>query len=261
LAKYLTRDSVDALDKAIARGVELEVGMGFESENDVVRNVCVNKGERIADFRTALTLLREKGIRSLAYVLLKPPFLSEGEAIEDAIATIQAANEMGFDAISLEPMSAHRYSLVHALSTEGLYELPWLWSVVKVAQTAIGIQDFRIGGTGFYPRPVNVAHNRHPAGNDGCNKAIWTAIQEYGRLRKIDIFESLDCECKKEWAKACQTSEAPLHTRIDQQLSQLDLDRYSRIISEENQQPTAGYTVAVAGGTQYRSPKTGRREG
>jgi radical SAM enzyme (TIGR01210 family) len=263
MAKYLTRKNVQYLSRAIARDVELEVGMGFEGENDVVRNVCINKGESINDFRKAVGLLREMGIRSLAYVLLKPPFLSEGEAIEEAIATIQLAHEIGFDAVSLEPVSIHGYTLVHALSIEGLYQLPWLWSVVRVAQSAHQIRDFRIGGVGFYPRPVNVAHNRHLDLSDGCNKAFWAAIKDYGKSRRIDVFESLDCTCKKEWEEACQSVEAPLRTRIEQQLSHLDFDRYARVISEGPlvRQPVVSYTTAVAGGTQYLAGCDGRENG
>lgn len=254
LAKYLTREVVRDLSNAIAPGVELEIGMGFESVNDVVRNVCVNKGESIADFRKAVGILKEMGIRSLAYVLLKPPFLTEGEAINDAIATIQAAHEIGFDAVSLEPASIHEYTLVHALNLEGFYELPWLWSVIEVAKNAHHISDFRIGGVGFYPRPVNVAHNRHLDGNDGCNKKLWAAIKEYGKTRRLDLFEGLDCACKKNWENVCRIPENSLSSRIDQQLSSLNVDHYHRSISEGCllQQPVVSHATAVAGGTQIK---------
>lgn len=253
MAKYLTQETVTKLGGALARNVELEVGMGFEGENDVVRNVCVNKGESMRDFRKAVGLLKKMGIRSLAYVLLKPPFLSEGEAIEEAITTIQVAHEIGFDAISLEPASIHRYTLLHALKLEGLYQVPWLWSVVKVAQSAHNVRDFRIGGVGFYPRPINIAHNRHPSGIDGCNEVLWTTIKEYGKSRRLAIFEGLDCACKKEWEETCRIPNTPLITRIDQQLNSLDFERYKRIISGEqlSAQRVVGYTSAVAGGTQY----------
>ena len=46
----------------------------------------------------------------IAYVILKPPFLSEQEAITEAISTIGFANEIGFERISLEPMTIHGYT-------------------------------------------------------------------------------------------------------------------------------------------------------
>ena len=253
MAKYLTRDNVQSLRKAVAGRVELELGMGFEAENDVVRNVCVNKGESMEHFRKAVGLLKENGIRSLAFVLLKPPFLTEGEAIEEAIATIQVANKIGFDAISLEPVSIHGYTVVHALSAEGLYQPPWLWSVVKVAQSTQHIRDFRIGGIGYYPRPLNVSHNRHTSGDDGCNKAFWLALKEYGRTRKLEVFHGLDCACKAEWEKVCQTVEDPLPARIDHQLGRLNLERYKRTIAETLvRRPIVHNAMAATGGTQYQ---------
>ncbi len=253
MAKYITRESVETLEKAITRDVELEVGIGFEGKNDVVRNVCVNKGESMHDFRKAVDLLKGKGMRTLAYVLLKPPFLTEDEAIKEATETIQEAKQIGFDAVSLEPASIHRFTLVHALSLEGLYQLPWLWSVAKVAASARNIQDFRIGGVGFYPRPMNVAHNRHPGGNEGCNKSFWAAIKDYGASRNIDIFKNLSCPCIKDWEETCLSKEAPLPVRIDKQLARLDIERYKRAISEEpiSRGEVVSYTTAVAGGSQY----------
>ena len=254
MAKYLhKREIVQELSQSVARGVELEIGIGFEGENDVVRNICINKGESISDFRRAVALLRDIGIRSLAYIVLKPPFLSEGEAVEEAIATIRLANEIGFDAISLEPLSIHKYTLVHALHLEGLYQLPWLWSVVKVAKSAQDIKDFRIGGVGFYPRPIDVTNNRHPDGKDDCNERLWKAIKEYGKFRKLEVFSGIECACQKEWETICQTSEIDLRKRIDQQLDRLDIDRYKQsiMVDSEFQTPVVSFTTAVTLGTQY----------
>ena len=253
MAKYMTREVVQELASAIVGDVELEVGMGFEAENQVVRNVCINKGESLEDFRSAIALLGDAEIRSLAYVLLKPPFLTEGEAIEEAIATIRLANEIGFDAISLEPLSIHRYTLAHALNLEGLCHPPWLWSVLEVAQTARDIQDFRIGGVGYYPRPTNVAHNRHTDGDDGCNKAFWAAIKEYGRSRSFAVFDGLTCDCRAEWEKDCRIRDVPLPERINRQLDSLDFDRYAQLVS--NGHPLRPRLVHEAlpsiGGTQF----------
>ncbi len=252
-AKYLTQDNVQELKNAVTRDVELEIGMGFEGENDIVRNVCVNKGESIENYKNAVSILKNKGVRSLAYVLLKPPFMSESEAIEEAITTIQVAHEIGFDAVSLEPASIHRYTLLHALNLEGLYQLPWLWSVVKVAQNVHDITDFRIGGVGFYPRPITVAHNKHSNGKDDCNEELWSAIKEYGKFRKIEIFDDLDCICKKEWEKECQVSVEPLKTRINQQLSRLDLECYKQNILKKpyGRQRGDDHNTAIVDRTVY----------
>jgi len=128
-----------------------------------------------------------------------------------------------------------------------------LWSVVKVARSAQNIKDFRIGGVGFYPRPIDVSSNRHPDGNDNCNEQLWRSIKEYGKFRKLDVFRDIKCDCQKTWESICQTTEVDLKTRIDQQLDRLDIGRYKQSIIVESpfQEHVVSYTTAATGGTQY----------
>ena len=256
MAKYINQESTDELRSALASDVELEVGMGFEAENDVVRNVCVNKGESIEDFRRAIGLLRSKGLRSRAYVLLKPPFLSEGEAIEEAIMTINAAYDLGFDSVSLEPVSVHEFTLVHALSLEGLYTPPWLWSVIQVAKSIHTDKEFGIGGIGYYPRPINVAHNKHETEPD-CNKDCWNAVKRFNRTRKSEMLDNLSCECLKRWKIECEQTEPPLKERIDSQLARLNYDKYVDFIKIEGRKssPLVAHALPRIGGTQYGERK------
>ena len=226
MAKYLSESRIEYLKNSISGTTELEIGMGFEAKNDVVRNVCVNKGENINVFKEALKLLKKFGVLSVAYVILKPPFLTEKESIDEAIETINFADQIGFDAVSLEPVSIHAYSLVHALNSAGLYKTPWLWSVLEVAKNVKHIRDLRIGGSGFYPRPLRVAHNPPLKGHEECNKKTWNAIKEYGRTRNYKVFDGLNCECKQEWEKYCQITKGPLQERIEQQLRLFDFEDY-----------------------------------
>ena len=45
----------------------------------------VNKNYDFEDFKEAAKLLRENGISVRTYLLLKPPFLTENEALRDSI--------------------------------------------------------------------------------------------------------------------------------------------------------------------------------
>lgn len=229
MAKYITNENAKELRKAVPEDIELEIGMGFEGEDDVVRNVCVNKGETIEDYERAISILKDNNIRSLGYVVLKPPFLTEQEAIEEAILTINRGDELGFDALSLQPLTIHKYSLAHALYSVKEYELPWLWSVIEVAKHIKNIEDFRIGGLGFYPRPINAAYNRHKGYHgDDCNPVLWKLIKEYGKTRDKSIFDGLECACKKQWLEVCNQKDTDLHKRIKNKLAKLDLDLYKK---------------------------------
>ena len=132
MAKYVSESSAESLRKAVPRDIELEIGMGFECRT-MLSEMSASIGESLRDFQRAVSILRETGLRSVVNVILKPPFLSEGESNTEAIATIKKAEEIGFHAVSLEAMSIHKYSLVDALHAMGTYQVPWLWSVLEVA--------------------------------------------------------------------------------------------------------------------------------
>lgn len=249
---YLT-ESVLVKFAEVMKGssIELEIGMGYEAENDIVRNICINKGEQIQDYISAIEKLHDYGVRALAYVILKPPFLTEGEAITEAVRTIYSAQKLGFDSISLEPMSVHKYSLVHALYVKGLYDVPWLWSVIEVIKhTYVKVNDLRIGGVGFFPRPKTVTHNHHE--NNNCNKHAWEAIGLYNKERIVDELFELDCECKHTWASECANEGDSLKTRIAYQLEQVDVNEYQMIGLAQENEPVVENTTAIAGGTQKR---------
>ena len=56
----------------LLNGKTLQVGIGFESFNDRVRNRILGKGISLSGFNTAIAVLKQYGAKSLAYVFLKP---------------------------------------------------------------------------------------------------------------------------------------------------------------------------------------------
>lgn len=150
-AEYVTEENLDNI-KEVYSGV-VEIGIGLESKSLIVRELCHHKRVPSLDiYLNSVKVCREKGFRSLAYINLKPPFLTEKEAIDDAIDTAVYAFENGFDAISIEPTSLQPYSLTDYLYSMGLYRVPWLWSVREVVKGiyeklgSIKKRDIRIGG-------------------------------------------------------------------------------------------------------------------
>jgi archaeosine synthase beta-subunit len=232
--QYITEESVSFLHRLFKdSGVELEIGMGIEAENDVVRNICINKKGTKEQFMTAATLLKQNNIIPLAYVLLKPPFLTEIEAIEEAVKTAQFASEIGFSRISFEPMSIHRNTLVDALTKTGDYKVPWLWSVVEVAKRCSNISSkFGIGGVGYYPIPEAYSNNICKNEPD-CTERFVDAIKAYNQNRDISVFDSINCNCKSDWEAACSQDYIPLRERMRQQLSRVEelIPTYSSIDS------------------------------
>jgi len=195
--EFITDEILNEIETFLP-SIVTEIGVGLESSNDIVRNLILNKGTSLEFYRELSSKMKNrKGIKLLFYVLLKPPFLTEVEAINDAISTIEFARSIGVDIISIEPVSVQDYTLVSYLYEKGLYSTPWIWSVFEVLKKAYTKDiNFRIGGFQFYPRPKQVVSNC-----DVCNNDMLLGIEEFNRTNNLEIIEKLNCNnnCKREW--------------------------------------------------------------
>lgn len=255
---FLTESTLKEYSEIFGSGVELEIGMGFESADDVVRNICVNKGETIDDFKKAIHLMEKYEILSLAYVLLKPPFLSEKEAIDEAINSIRTATKIGFKRISLEPMSIHKFTVVDALARLNLYQVPWLWSVIDVVKQCSDVPELGIGGIGYYPRPFHLSRN-HCDCDPNCDAQIWEALKNFGKYRDFSVFDDLDSKCKTKWRKECGEETLPLKQRIQYQISQIDVDKYQKAVNDDPKSEPPRSSILIAGGTQFSYVSKGNK--
>lgn len=149
-AEYVTNESISNI-KSVFDNV-IEVGIGVESTNNTIRELCHHKGiEDTNIIKKAVEILHLNNCKALAYVNFKPVFLTEQEAINDAIQTSIDCIKMGFDAVSIEPTSLQDYSLANYLYEIGEYRVPWLWSIRDIIdgvynKIEITNYDFRIGG-------------------------------------------------------------------------------------------------------------------
>ena len=180
---------------------ELEVGIGLETSNDFIREICINKGFTFEDFIRSAKYLRDKGFRVKAYLLLKPPFLSEREAIEDALKSVEDVKEY-VDVVSLNPTNVQSNTYIEILWKKGMYRPPWLWSVIEVLKNA----DIEI-----ISDPVGAGSLRGPHNCGRCDKKVVKAIRDFSLTQDNSVFEDLSCKCLKIWKKI------------------LELENYSRI--------------------------------
>lgn len=198
----------------------IEVGMGLESVNDQVRELCHHKNmPDLQVFIDAIDMLHKGGFKALAYVNQKPPFLTEKEAIDDAVETSLFALANGVDAVSIEPTSLQTHSLTDLLYQRGLYRVPWLWSVREVVMgiyNRLGINqgiDLRLGGyfdekilsgsQGVAPGATrNELFPYTTAGNCRlCDGRMVEAIKEFNKTYDLKVLDSQPpCpECYPVW--------------------------------------------------------------
>ena len=226
-AEYV-KDEILELIKSKFQGV-VEVGIGVESTNCEVRQLCHHKGlQDISTIQNAVSTLHKFGFKALAYVNFKPCFLTESESIEDAIKTSVDCYNMGFDAVSVEPTSLQEYSLTNYLKTLGFYRVPWLWSlqsIVKGIYSKVNhedkILDLRLGGyfdeeilsgsqgEGFVERneifPYETSSNCR-----FCSEEFINCIKEFNKTYDINqLLKVNKCKhCYDLWVDTCNIKDS-----------------------------------------------------
>ncbi|TFF84049.1 TIGR01210 family radical SAM protein, partial [Candidatus Heimdallarchaeota archaeon] len=180
----------------------LELGIGLESSNDYIRLNHINKGFTFKQFREAVSIGQEYDIRIKSYILLKPPFLTEKEAIADAEQSIIDAIKAGSRSISLNPVNIQNGTLVYQLWRAGLYRSPWFWSVRETIQKVFkrlnseGLEDAvdRILCAPSGAGTIRGVHNCKE-----CNSDFSRDLQDYSLHQDPTLLDQTFCLCYQTW--------------------------------------------------------------
>lgn len=174
------------------KGLETDVAVGLETATDRVRQDCVNKYFEFADFIDASETAEAAGAGIKAYLLLKPPFLSESEAVEDMKRSIRRCGEYAHT-ISMNPTNVQRYTMVDELYFRGGYRPPWLWSVVEILESTADADAIVVSD------PVGHGSDRGPHNCGECDDRVQRAIKDFDLRQDPSVFEQVSCECKLTW--------------------------------------------------------------
>jgi len=121
---------------------ELEVAIGLETVHLAVLQK-LNKQMTVDDFSKAVMFLTQNGIRSRAFILLKPPFLSESEGVFWANKSIDYAFQVGVQCCTVIPVRTGNGAM-DLLMKRGDFSLPMLSSLEKVLEYGIGLSSGRV---------------------------------------------------------------------------------------------------------------------
>ncbi|MEF8854987.1 MAG: archaeosine biosynthesis radical SAM protein RaSEA [Haloarculaceae archaeon] len=185
------------------RGIATDVAIGLETATDRVRQDCVNKYFDFADFEaaaeTVAALDAENGPEGpragiKAYLLLKPPFLAEDEAIEDMVTSIhRCAAVEGCHTVSMNPTNVQRHTMVEDLYHDDGYRPPWLWSVVEVLRRTADADVTVVSD------PVGQGSDRGPHNCGDCDERVARAIEDFSLRQDPSVFEEVSCACEGTW--------------------------------------------------------------
>ena len=120
----------------------LEVAMGMETAHPEVL-AKLNKRMTLDQFQRAAGFLREHGVALRVFVLVKPPFLDEGEALEWANRSVDFAFDCGATVVSLIPTRPGNGAL-DALASRGEFSPPRLATLEAVLGYGIGLKRGRV---------------------------------------------------------------------------------------------------------------------
>jgi len=180
--------ALDALDS------KLEVGLGVETTNDVIRRDCINKNATTQGFHDAIQTCNDSGVLVKGYLLLKPPFITEAEAIRDTLKSAMDLAEMGASRISINPLNIQRGTLVEYLWDRREYRPPWLWSVVEVLKKASDSLKIPI-----LSHPTAAGRARGPHNCGSCDQEVKNSIMEFSITQDRNLLKEATCDCKEKW--------------------------------------------------------------
>jgi radical SAM enzyme (TIGR01210 family) len=195
--EYVTEEKLS--ESIAALGKRFEVAIGLETSSDMIRKDCINKGFTFSDFVRASKTAKKEGATVKAYLLLKPPFLSEGIAINDMIQSINDAAPYA-GTISVNLCNVQKGTLVDEMFERGDYRPPWLWSAVEVLKKGKASNPDTI----LMSDPVGAGSSRGPHNCGKCDKDVAEAIRSFSLSQDTGVFDNLDCECRELWKKVVE---------------------------------------------------------
>ncbi|MFX1537448.1 MAG: archaeosine biosynthesis radical SAM protein RaSEA [Promethearchaeota archaeon] len=210
--EYINEEKLNAaLD--ILGEKKLIIGIGVESTSDRIRIECINKGFTFYDIKKATSLIIDRGAFVKAYLLLKPPFLTEIESLWDTYRSVKVLNELKVQAISLNPCTVQKGTLVEKLFRRGQYRPPWLWTVLESLKN--NLQKFP--HIKILCEPTGVGSLRGSRNCGKCDKVVAQIIKEISLHQKITV-EEPSCGCKDIWREVINLEDQVQETLIGLQL-------------------------------------------
>ncbi len=176
----------------------LYTAIGVETSDDTIREKSIAKGFSFGEFRASASVARKAGAGVKAYLLMKPLFLTEKEAMHDMKQSIEDLDGYA-DMISMNPCNVQRRTEMEWFWKQGAYRPPYLWSVAEVLVSAY--RDILCD-------PVGGGHQRGPHNCGRCDHGIITAIRHHsltGDREPIRSAIETGCGCRDEWEFVLET--------------------------------------------------------
>ncbi len=121
---------------------ELQIAVGLETVQPQVLQK-LNKQMTLSDFSRAIQFLTKNKLSSRAFILLRPPFLTEEEGVYWAKKSIDFAFETGVECCTVIPVRAGNGAM-DILMKNGDFSIPNIYSLEEVLEYGIGLKAGRV---------------------------------------------------------------------------------------------------------------------
>ena len=153
-------------------------------------------------FKRAVGVVQQFGLEVKGYILLKPVFMSELSAIEDAIRSAQDMKHLNIRNVSLNPCYIGKATLMDQMFKDGTYQPPWLWSVIEVS---IAIKKILGDKVRVISDPVAAGSIRGPRNCGTCDERFRDALKEFSTTQDLLLLTKLYCDCKPVYRSVVHT--------------------------------------------------------
>jgi radical SAM enzyme (TIGR01210 family) len=199
--QYMTKETIGPLASLLnAFGKTLDIAIGFETQDDYLRNKLLRKGMGRAGFTQAIKTAKALGARVSVYVMLMPLDIdmAEGYAVRECIESIRFAFACGADEVLLQARYSH-YDHV---------KCPKLWSILEVLRETAHLGPVMLGKwEAELPEP-----KVWPVNCESCTPSVMAVL---GRWREgldpavLDDDALPTCGCKADWQQLLADTAPP----------------------------------------------------
>jgi hypothetical protein len=195
--EFVTDDTIVKC-RNILKDTEFEIAIGLETSSDIIRRDSINKGFKFSDFVKAAQIADEHDATTKAYLLLKPPFITEGTAIDDMEQSIDDIAPYANN-ISINLCNVQKGTFVEWIWQKGQYRPPWLYSIVDVLKKSKQKHPETI----ITSDPVGAGSKRGPHNCHKCDQDIANAIRKFSITQNTNDldFKEQTCGCFQLWKK------------------------------------------------------------
>lgn len=180
--------------------------IGLESANEWVLKYCINKQLSVSQFVDAVNILKSRGVRTAANIIISVPFLSDQENIDLAVSSVKWAVRQGCGECFLFPLHVKSATPLSTLNDIGMFKPPKLWQLVEIINR-LGPDYYKYLRLSWYTsyNAFNVISS--PQTCPDCMDQVIKLLDhfaEYQDEESIIQLNAIECDCKVEWYASLQ---------------------------------------------------------